>query len=61
MDDFQNAAPAVGGTMTDLHSAGELASGLPAARRGLLLARIALDSGDHTPHTTTCRQRRWPA
>jgi len=34
-------------SLGDLHSAGELASGLPAARRGLLLARIALDSGDH--------------
>jgi LuxR family transcriptional regulator, maltose regulon positive regulatory protein len=31
----------------DLPSAGELASGLPASRPGLLLARIALDSGDH--------------
>ena len=34
-------------SLGDLHSAGELASELPAARRGLLLARIALDSGDH--------------
>ena len=34
-------------SLGDLHSAGELASGLPAARRGLLLARIALASGDH--------------
>jgi LuxR family transcriptional regulator, maltose regulon positive regulatory protein len=34
-------------SLGDLRSAGELASGLPAARRGLLLARIALDSGDH--------------
>ena len=34
-------------SLGDLHSASELASGLPAARRGLLLARIALDSGDH--------------
>jgi hypothetical protein len=34
-------------SLGDLHSAGELARGLPAARRGLLLARIALDSGDH--------------
>ncbi len=31
----------------DLPSAVELAGGLPAARRGLLLARIALASGDH--------------
>ena len=34
-------------SLGDLHSAGELASGLPPARRGLLLARIALASGDH--------------
>jgi LuxR family transcriptional regulator, maltose regulon positive regulatory protein len=34
-------------SLGDLRSAGELASGLPAARRGLLLARIALASGDH--------------
>ena len=34
-------------SLGDLRSAGELAGGLPAARRGLLLARIALDSGDH--------------
>ena len=34
-------------SLGDLRSAAELASGLPAARRGLLLARIALDSGDH--------------
>ena len=34
-------------SLGDLHSAGELARGLPAVRRGLLLARIALDSGDH--------------
>ena len=34
-------------SLGDLRSAGELASGLPAARRGLLLARIVLDSGDH--------------
>ena len=34
-------------SLGDLHSADELASRLPAARRGLLLARIALDSGDH--------------
>jgi LuxR family maltose regulon positive regulatory protein len=31
----------------DLHSAMELASGLPAARRALLLARIAVARGDH--------------
>ncbi len=31
----------------DLRSAGELASRLPAARRSLLLARVALASGDH--------------
>ena len=31
----------------DLHSPAELASGLPAARRGLLLARAALAAGDH--------------
>ena len=34
-------------SLGDLHSAAELASGLPTARRGLLLARIALASGDH--------------
>ena len=34
-------------SLGDLRSAGELASGLPAARRGLLLARIALAAGDH--------------
>ena len=34
-------------SLGDLRSAAELASGLPAARRGLLLARIALASGDH--------------
>ena len=34
-------------SLGDLHSPVELASGLPAARRGLLLARIALASGDH--------------
>jgi LuxR family transcriptional regulator, maltose regulon positive regulatory protein len=38
-------------SLGDLDSAGELASALPAARRGLLLARIALDSGDyHAAH-----------
>ena len=34
-------------SLGDLHSAGDLASGLPAARCGLLVARIALASGDH--------------
>ncbi|HXZ77661.1 MAG TPA: LuxR C-terminal-related transcriptional regulator, partial [Streptosporangiaceae bacterium] len=34
-------------SLGDLHSAGELAAGLPAARRELLLARIALAAGDH--------------
>jgi len=34
-------------SLGDLHSPLELASGLPAARRGLLLARIALAAGDH--------------
>jgi len=34
-------------SLGDLHSPVELASGLPAARRGLLLARVALASGDH--------------
>ena len=34
-------------SLGDPRSAAELASGLPAARRDLLLARIALDSGDH--------------
>ena len=34
-------------SLGDLHSAGDLASGLPAARCGLLMARIALASGDH--------------
>ena len=34
-------------SLGDLHSPAELASGLPAARRGLLLARIALAAGDH--------------
>ena len=34
-------------SLGDLHSAAELASGLPTARRGLLLAKIALASGDH--------------
>ena len=31
----------------DLRSAAELADGLPATRRGLLLARVALAAGDH--------------
>ena len=34
-------------SLGDLHSPVELASGLPAAPRGLLLARIALAAGDH--------------
>jgi len=34
-------------SLGDLHSPAELAGGLPAARRGLLLARIALAAGDH--------------
>ena len=34
-------------SLGDLRSPAELASGLPAARRGLLLARIALAGGDH--------------
>jgi LuxR family transcriptional regulator, maltose regulon positive regulatory protein len=34
-------------SLADLRSAAELASGLPAAHRGLLLARIALAAGDH--------------
>ena len=34
-------------SLGDLHSPAELASGLPAARRGLLLAKIALAAGDH--------------
>ena len=34
-------------SLGDLRSPAELASGLPAARRGLLLARIALAAGDH--------------
>ena len=34
-------------SLGDLRAPPELASGLPAARRGLLLARIALASGDH--------------
>ena len=34
-------------SLGDLRSPLELASGLPAARRGLLLARIALAAGDH--------------
>jgi LuxR family transcriptional regulator, maltose regulon positive regulatory protein len=34
-------------SLGDLRSAAELAGGLPAARRDLLLARIALASGDH--------------
>ena len=34
-------------SLGDLHSPIELASGLPAARRGLLLARAALAAGDH--------------
>ncbi len=34
-------------SLGDLPAAGELAGRLPAARRGLLLARIALASGDH--------------
>jgi len=34
-------------SLGDLHAPIELASGLPAARRGLLLARIALAAGDH--------------
>ena len=34
-------------SLGDLHTPAELASGLPAARRGLLLAKVALASGDH--------------
>ena len=34
-------------SLGDLHAPMELASGLPAARRALLLARVALDAGDH--------------
>ena len=34
-------------SLGDLRSPAELASKLPAARRGLLLARIALAAGDH--------------
>ena len=34
-------------SLGDLRSPAELASGLPVARRGLLLARIALAAGDH--------------
>jgi len=34
-------------SLGDLHAPIELASGLPAARRGLMLARIALAAGDH--------------
>jgi LuxR family maltose regulon positive regulatory protein len=34
-------------SLGDRHSATELASGLPAARRALLLARVALACGDH--------------
>ena len=34
-------------SLGDLRSPAELASGLPAARRGLLLAKIALAAGDH--------------
>jgi LuxR family transcriptional regulator, maltose regulon positive regulatory protein len=34
-------------SLGDLRTPGELAIGMPAARRGLLLARIALASGDH--------------
>jgi LuxR family maltose regulon positive regulatory protein len=34
-------------SLGDLRSAGELASGLPPAHRGLLLARIAVAAGDH--------------
>jgi LuxR family transcriptional regulator, maltose regulon positive regulatory protein len=34
-------------SLGDLRSAAELASGLPATRRGLLLARVALAAGDH--------------
>jgi DNA-binding CsgD family transcriptional regulator len=34
-------------SLGDLRSPAELAGGLPAARRGLLLARVALAAGDH--------------
>ena len=34
-------------SLGDLRSAAELASGLPATRRGLLLARVALAASDH--------------
>jgi LuxR family transcriptional regulator, maltose regulon positive regulatory protein len=34
-------------SLGDLRSAAELASGLPATRRGLLMARVALAAGDH--------------
>jgi LuxR family transcriptional regulator, maltose regulon positive regulatory protein len=34
-------------SLGDLHSAAELASGLPGTRRGLLLTRVALAAGDH--------------
>ena len=46
-------------SLGDLRSPAELASSLPAARRGLLVARIALAAGDHHAAETICSSRRW--
>ena len=45
-------------SLGDLHSAGELTGGLPAARRALLQASIPLALSDHQAAQTTCRRRR---
>ena len=46
-------------SLGDLRSPAELASKLPAARRGLLLARIALAAGDHHAAQEHLQSRRW--
>ena len=46
-------------SLGDLRSVRELASGLPAARRGLLLARVALAAGDHHAAQEYLQSPRW--
>ena len=46
-------------SLGDLRTPAELAGGLPAAQRALLLARIALASGEHDAARNTCRRCRW--
>jgi LuxR family transcriptional regulator, maltose regulon positive regulatory protein len=46
-------------SLGDLRSAADLASGLPAEARGLLLAKIALAATTTTPRNSSCRRHRW--